>query len=110
MTANTGSRWNAFWQPASASTPEEVGKSPPLDTKSKSKTWQTTVSHVPSWPEEARTLKKHTWVSFLYTLGDVILVLLPIYFIRMCYLDPLLLILTLYSAWNSCHNTERQGC
>jgi hypothetical protein len=82
MAANTGSRWNPFGQPVSASMPEEVGQSPPLDTKSKSKTWQTTVSHVPSWPEEARSLKKLTWMSYVYGVGDIILILLPIYFIR----------------------------
>ncbi|KAJ4985302.1 hypothetical protein SVAN01_09247 [Stagonosporopsis vannaccii] len=45
------------------------------------KMWQTTVKHVPSWPEEARALKKHDWVSVLFALGDVLLVALPVYFI-----------------------------
>jgi hypothetical protein len=48
----------------------------------KSKTWETTVERVESWPEEARPLKKHTWLTFLYGLGDLLLVLLPAYFIR----------------------------
>jgi hypothetical protein len=51
-------------------------------TKSKSKTWETTVERVESWPEEARPLKKHTWLSYLYGIGDLLLVLLPVYFIR----------------------------
>ncbi|KAL1656652.1 hypothetical protein SLS61_000448 [Didymella pomorum] len=49
--------------------------------ETKSKTWATTVTHVPSWPKEARPLKKHTWLTFVYGLGDLILVLLPLYFI-----------------------------
>lgn len=40
------------------------------------------MTHVPNWPEEARALKRRTWVAFLYAIGDFILVLLPIYFIR----------------------------
>ena len=51
-------------------------------TNSKSKTWETTVERVESWPEEARPLKKHTWLSYMYGIGDLILVLLPVYFIR----------------------------
>jgi hypothetical protein len=47
-----------------------------------SKTWGTTVSRVPSWPEGAKPLKKHTWLTWLYMVGDVVLVLLPIYFVR----------------------------
>jgi hypothetical protein len=41
---------------------------------------------VPSWPEEARPLKHRDWISYLFTIGDVILVLLPVYFI--CTLAP----------------------
>jgi hypothetical protein len=61
---------------------EEVEELPLPSTESKSKTWQTTVTHVPSWPEEAKALKKHTWLTVLYGIGDFILVLLPLYFIR----------------------------
>jgi hypothetical protein len=38
---------------------------------------------VPSWPQDARPLKKRNWIAHLYSVADVILVLLPIYFIRM---------------------------
>jgi hypothetical protein len=62
-------------------TPVTAAKSKAKST-SKSKTWETIVERVESWPEEARHLKKHTWLSYLYGLGDLILVLLPVYFIR----------------------------
>jgi hypothetical protein len=52
--------------------------------ESKSKTWATSVTHVPSWPQDARPLKKRNWIVYLYSVADMILVLLPIYFIRMC--------------------------
>ncbi|KAF2632538.1 hypothetical protein BU25DRAFT_382057 [Macroventuria anomochaeta] len=54
--------------------------SPSIATKSK--TLRTTITHVPSWPEEARALKKHTWLSYFFGFGDVILLLLPVYFLR----------------------------
>jgi hypothetical protein len=60
---------------------EESSEPAPVSSGLKSKTWETTIDRVPSWPEEARTLKKHTWVSYLYVIGDVLLLLLPIYFI-----------------------------
>lgn len=50
--------------------------------EAKSKTWKTTVTKVESWPEEARPLKKHDWISYLYLVGDIVLTVLPIYFIR----------------------------
>jgi hypothetical protein len=59
----------------------ESGESAPVVSGSKSKTWDTTVGRVPSWPEEARPLKRRDWVAHLFSVGDVILVLLPIYFI-----------------------------
>lgn len=53
-----------------------------LDTRSKSwTTTETTVASVPDWPHEARALKKKTWTRFVYIIGDILLVLLPIYFI-----------------------------
>lgn len=52
--------------------------------ESKSKTWATSVTHVPSWPQDARPLKKRNWMTYLYSVADVILVLLPVYFIRTC--------------------------
>jgi len=61
-------------------TPVIAGKPKPTST-SKLKTWETTVERIESWPEEARPLKKHTWLSYLYGLGDIVLVLLPLYFI-----------------------------
>lgn len=61
----------------------EEATEPALGLKtSKSKIWETTVGRVDSWPEEARHLKRHTWVSYLYGLGDIFLALLPIYFVR----------------------------
>lgn len=50
--------------------------------QAKSKTWETTVTRMPSWPEEARPLKKNNWIAYLYVIGDLLLVLLPLYFIR----------------------------
>ncbi|ORY19853.1 hypothetical protein BCR34DRAFT_471577 [Clohesyomyces aquaticus] len=61
------------------SEPLEASEPAPLETKSK--TWETSVTRVESWPEEAQPLKKRDWVSYLYLVGDVVLVLLPIYFI-----------------------------
>jgi hypothetical protein len=54
----------------------------PSRTKSQSKTWATTVTEIPSWPEGAKPLKHLNWMSWLFLIGDVILVVLPIYFIR----------------------------
>lgn len=82
MAANTSSREHPLQQPFIPSPiVEEVDEIPAPSAAEKSDTWQTTVAHVPSWPEGARTLKKHTWVSYFYGLGDLILVLLPVYFI-----------------------------
>ncbi|KAF1842363.1 uncharacterized protein K460DRAFT_292905 [Cucurbitaria berberidis CBS 394.84] len=81
MTANIESRWNPMRRYMLSSTVEEIDQTtqPPAETKSK--TCIATVDRVPSWPEEARPLKKHTWLSYVYGVGDVLLVLLPIYFI-----------------------------
>ncbi|KAF2132323.1 hypothetical protein P153DRAFT_188919 [Dothidotthia symphoricarpi CBS 119687] len=81
MTARTSSRWNPFQRHVLGSTAEESDQIVQPGLGSKSKTWATTVTRVPSWPEEARSLGKHTWISWILGMGDVILVLLPIYFI-----------------------------
>ncbi|KAF2021751.1 hypothetical protein BU24DRAFT_457695 [Aaosphaeria arxii CBS 175.79] len=60
---------------ASAAGIEEQGRN------IKSKTWATSVSRVESWPVEARPLKQHTWISYLYLFFDAVLVLLPVFFI-----------------------------
>lgn len=57
---------------------------PTSDSAAKSNKLKTTVDGVLSWPDGARTLKKHTWLTFIYGIGDFILVILPIYFIREC--------------------------
>jgi hypothetical protein len=82
MSVTTGSHWNPFRRHALGTVVEKSttpARTPPA---SKSKTWETTVDRVPSWPEEARRLKNHTWLSYLYVIGDFILVLLPLFFIR----------------------------
>jgi hypothetical protein len=61
---------------------EETNERSPVLGGTKSKTWETTVDRVESWPEEARPLKKRNWVAYIYAIGDLILVLLPVYFIR----------------------------
>jgi hypothetical protein len=90
MDAGSVSRWSPFRRhglrgqiveetvgPDANTTPVTAAKS-----NSKSKTWETTVERVESWPDEARPLKAHTWLTWLYAFGDVLLVLLPFYFIR----------------------------
>jgi hypothetical protein len=79
VTANTS--WNPFRKHVLDSVVEETTPSAPVRMETKSKTWTTTVDRVPSWPEEARPLKRRDWVHYLFVIGDVILVLLPIYFI-----------------------------
>jgi hypothetical protein len=64
---------------------EETNEPDQVSSRSKLKTWDTTIDRVPSWPEEARPLKKHTWISYVYGIGDFILVLLPLFFIRKYY-------------------------
>jgi hypothetical protein len=66
---------------------DQEGAQVPASTAGKSKTWETKVERAESWPEEARALKQRNWVSYLYFIGDVILVLLPIYFICEYYLE-----------------------
>ncbi|EMD89929.1 hypothetical protein COCC4DRAFT_125537 [Bipolaris maydis ATCC 48331] len=81
MSTTTNSRWNPFRRHVVNPVAEETPLAAPIMAAPKSKIWETTVERVKSWPEEARPLKKHTWLTFLYGLGDFLLVLLPIYFI-----------------------------
>lgn len=84
MAANTSSRGHPLQHEflVSPISDETTSYSPVPSAEPKPKTWATTITHVPSWPEEARPLKKHTWLTFFYGLGDLILVILPVYFIR----------------------------
>ena len=89
MAANTSSREHPLQHQILVSPIcESTDRSPTSNTEEKSKSWRTTITHVPSWPEEARALKKHDWVSVLFALGDVILVVLPVYFVRKYNLPP----------------------
>jgi hypothetical protein len=83
MVANTSSRGHPLQHEflVSPISDETTDYLPVPSADLKSKTWAATVTRVPSWPEEARQLKKHDWVSVLFALGDVILVVLPIYFV-----------------------------
>ncbi|KAI8937726.1 hypothetical protein NX059_005426 [Plenodomus lindquistii] len=81
MNVSKVSRWGPFRRPILATMTEETAAPPLPRSNAKSKTWQTTVTSVKSWPEEARVLKKRTWLSYVYGIGDVLLVLLPVYFI-----------------------------
>ena len=83
MHTSTVPRWNPFRQynleGSVIEFSEQVNVSEPATTKPK--VMESTVVRMPSWPEEARTLKHHDWITYLFMVGDVILVLLPIYFI-----------------------------
>jgi hypothetical protein len=81
MSVTADTSWNPFRKHVPGPTVEETTAPAPIRMGTKSKTWTTTIDRVPSWPEEARPLKKHTWVTYLYGFGDALLVLLPIYFI-----------------------------
>ncbi|KAF1941565.1 hypothetical protein EJ02DRAFT_347536 [Clathrospora elynae] len=81
MNTTIGPRWNLFRRQALDSVAEETVPTSLPSAGTKSKTWETTGERVESWPEEARPLKKHTWLSYLYGIVDLLLVLLPIYFI-----------------------------
>ncbi|KAG9378667.1 hypothetical protein A1F94_010436 [Pyrenophora tritici-repentis] len=83
MDTNTSirSQWNPFRRHVLGSVAEETTPMAPPLAPPKSKTFETSIERVDSWPEEARPLKKHTWLSYLYGIGDFILVVLPIYFI-----------------------------
>jgi hypothetical protein len=79
----TNFHWNPFRRHALGGIVEETAGSTRARPAPKSKTWETTVDRVPSWPEEARPLKKRNGIAYLFIVGDLILVLLPVYFIRM---------------------------
>ncbi|RAR00722.1 hypothetical protein DDE82_007094 [Stemphylium lycopersici] len=81
MDTTTNFRWNPFRRHVLGSIAEETPSTAPPLAAPKSKTWETTIQKVESWPEEARPLKTHTWLTCLYSLGDAIVVLLPMYFI-----------------------------
>jgi hypothetical protein len=82
MAANTSSRGHPLQHEVPVSPISDgMHYSPVSSTETKSKIWEPSVHHVPSWPEEARTLKKHTWITYVYGMGDLILVIVPIYFI-----------------------------
>jgi hypothetical protein len=78
-----GRAWIPFRRHALGGIVEELHEPVTGAMTAKTKTWGTSVSRVPSWPEEARPLKQHDWVSYLFMAGDILLVLLPIYFICM---------------------------
>jgi hypothetical protein len=83
MTTDPYSTWNPFRRHALGGVVQEVdqvGVQGP-GSAGKSKTWETKVERVESWPEEARVLKRRTWLSYLFAFGDVLVVLLPVYFI-----------------------------
>lgn len=83
MAANTGSRGQPIQHHFSAlPTTDSTDQLSTHGSDTKVNNWSTTVSHVASWPQEARALKNHTWLTFIYGIGDFILVLLPVYFIR----------------------------
>ncbi|RYN52336.1 hypothetical protein AA0120_g7569 [Alternaria tenuissima] len=93
MNANRVSRWSPFRRHGLGGQTVEVEERddatanvntiPMTGTKTnlKSKERETIVERVESWPEEARPLKAQTWLTWLYAFGDLLLVLLPLYFI-----------------------------
>ncbi|CAN9296662.1 unnamed protein product [Alternaria alternata] len=83
MNANKVSRWSPFRQhgPDSTNNSPDRPDEPQAESGSKSKSVEATVTRMSSWPEEAQPLKQRNWISYLYFVGDVILVLLPIFFI-----------------------------
>jgi hypothetical protein len=83
MNMTADSHWNPFRRHVLGGIVEETNEPAPVLVGTKSKTWETTIDRVESWPEEARALKRRDWIAYLFIVGDVILVLLPIYFICM---------------------------
>ncbi|KAF2270982.1 hypothetical protein CC78DRAFT_573352 [Lojkania enalia] len=73
-------RWNSFRKHAVIFHQDQLDAPNGRKAESK-KTWETTVTRVESWPNEATPLKTYNWLSYLYLVGDIILVLLPLYFI-----------------------------
>jgi hypothetical protein len=107
MAANTSSRGHPLQHEVLVSPiSDEMNYSPVPSTETKSKAWATTITHVASWPEEARSLKKHTWLTFVYGLGDLILVILPLYFIREYNDTATIIVLIIHSSCYRCSNPE----
>ncbi|CBX94473.1 hypothetical protein LEMA_P119640.1 [Plenodomus lingam JN3] len=77
MSLSKVSRWNQFRRQVPGSTSKATSHA----ALPKSDSCQNTMASVRSWPEEARGVKEHTWLSYVYGIGDVLLILLPIYFI-----------------------------
>ncbi|KAH4111389.1 hypothetical protein HBI64_005360 [Parastagonospora nodorum] len=77
----TNLHWNPFRRHALGGIVEETAGPARATPAPKSKTWETTVDRVPSWPEEARCLKKRNGIAYLFAVGDFILVLLPLFFV-----------------------------
>ena len=83
MSTTTNSRWNPFRRHVVNPVAEQTPLAAPLMAAPNSKTTEAkVVTRISSWPEEAQKLKQHDWVSWLYFVADIILVLLPVYFIR----------------------------
>jgi hypothetical protein len=103
MNANRVSRWSPFRRHGLGGQTVEVEERDDatanvntipmtgMKTNLKSKERETIVERVESWPEEARPLKAQTWLTWLYAFGDLLLVLLPLYFIRKSYHHHVLL-------------------
>ncbi|KAF2747476.1 hypothetical protein M011DRAFT_477120 [Sporormia fimetaria CBS 119925] len=72
----------------SPSDPEPKMK--PMISVKTSTTWESTVTKVPSWPVEAQPLKQKDWLATLFLIGDLVLVMLPIYFILLAIAAALL--------------------
>ncbi|KAF2823548.1 hypothetical protein CC86DRAFT_298901 [Ophiobolus disseminans] len=81
MSITVDKSWNSFRRHVLGTVVEESPEPPSIPPPSKSKTWETTIDRVESWPEGAMPLKKHTWISYFFGAGDFVLVLLPVYFI-----------------------------
>ncbi|CAO2657462.1 Nn.00g035880.m01.CDS01 [Neocucurbitaria sp. VM-36] len=81
MNTSIESRWNPFRRHVLGSNMEYTGEITLPRTEIKSKTPETTVTRMPSWPEEAKPLKQHDWVSRSFIIGDILLVILPVYFL-----------------------------
>ncbi|KAF2003835.1 hypothetical protein P154DRAFT_543619 [Amniculicola lignicola CBS 123094] len=77
----TSTRWNPFRRRVLGDASDRpVSPDHLLRGEGQHKTWQTTVSEVEGWPEDAKPLKTYNWVSTLFLAGDIVLAFLPIYF------------------------------
>jgi len=75
------SHWNPFRKHRQNLRLKETDPAASPQRSAKSDTLETIIERVPIWSEEARPLKIRTWISYLYGFGDIILLLLPIYFL-----------------------------